>query len=467
MSKLLNQFKSLLKYLVAAIIIAVSLYPKFPFIKIPGTYVSIRIEDFLMAFVAIITFALFLPEIKNLLKNKIVRAILILLGIGLVSLISGMFLTKSVDIQIGILHWIRRIEYFIPFFAGLILLKDKKDNLIEFIIKILIIVTIVAAVYGIGQKYLYWPIIVTQNVEYAKGIALRWVPGSHINSTFAGHYDLAAFLILVLPIFIGLFVSLKEIKTKILLFVCIAGGYWLLINAVSRISIVSFMGATTIALILLKKYKTIPVFLILSLLVFSFSPDLRARYLRIFDVIKIKIESIKKTSLMTHNFVYAIEPESKISVLAASPISTPTPAPTPKPVFEDRSSSIRFNVEWPRAIRALVKNPLLGTGYSSITLATDNDYLRSLGETGILGFAAFILLLVNIAISFVKSIPTLHKFNDVERVFLAGTIGSFCGILLNAVFIDIFEASKFAIIFWLLIGISVSLIKYGQNEENN
>ena len=34
----------------------------------------------------------------------------------------------------------------------------------------------------------------------------------------------------------------------------------------------------------------------------------------------------------------------------------------------------------------------MGTGFSSITLATDNDFLRLLGETGITGFMAFFLI---------------------------------------------------------------------------
>ena len=75
--------------------------------------------------------------------------------------------------------------------------------------------------------------------------------------------------------------------------------------------------------------------------------------------------------------------------------NTPIPTEESQPVFEDRSVSIRLNVEWPRAIRAFSKNPLLGTGYSSITLATDNDFLRLLGEVGLVGALAFFLIFAN------------------------------------------------------------------------
>ena len=137
-----------------------------------------------------------------------------------------------------------------------------------------------------------------------------------------------------------------------------------------------------------------------------------------------------------------------------------TPTPTPSPVVEDRSSSIRLNVEWPRAVRSLTKNPLLGTGYSSITLATDNDYLRALGETGILGFAAFSLIFLRIGSLFLPNVKSvLAKMSEIERPFVAGLLGGSVGVLINAVFIDVFEASKFAIIFWLLIGVLVGLIR--------
>ncbi len=134
------------------------------------------------------------------------------------------------------------------------------------------------------------------------------------------------------------------------------------------------------------------------------------------------------------------------------------------PVFEDRSSSIRLNVEWPRAIRAFTKNPLLGTGYSSITLATDNDYLRLLGEAGALGFLAFSLIFIRIGNLTLANFPIHKNFSGVEQAFIAGIAGSIPGVLLNAVFIDVFEASKFAILFWLLMGMFVALLKYKHNE---
>jgi O-antigen ligase len=144
-----------------------------------------------------------------------------------------------------------------------------------------------------------------------------------------------------------------------------------------------------------------------------------------------------------------------------------TPTPVPVPVVEDRSTSIRLNVEWPRAIRAFVKDPLIGTGYSSVGLAVDNDYLRLLAEVGMLGFLAFILIMVRIFLTFISAFPLSEKLSGIKLGFVSGVIGGLFGTLLNASFIDVFEASKFAITFWLLMGLAVYVVKDTLNENKN
>jgi hypothetical protein len=460
MLKLTNWLETFLKYGVAALILAIPLYPKFPFLQVPGTYVSIRLEDFLILVVTVIFFVLVFPKIRDVFRKEVGRAILIYVAVGAVSVFSAIFLTKSVTPHIAFLHLARRIEYFTPFFIGLYVLRKNVTNLLPFFLKLFIIVVIAAGIYGIGQKYLSWPVIVTQNEEYAKGIALKWIPGSHINSTFAGHYDLATFLVMILPILIGLLVLLRDIRMRLILFVAITFGYWLLANAISRISVVSFLGATTISLVLIKKYKAVPVFLLISLVVFGFSSGLRDRYGRIIEVVEEKVGITRNlNSFRKGLYAYAKEAET-----FSDPVSSPVPTLAPAPVFEDRSTSIRLNVEWPRSLRAFYKNPLLGTGYSSITLATDNDYLRMLGETGILGFLAFFLIFLRIGKVIVSAIPLSKERNDIEKAFLAGFFGGLTGVFLNAFFIDIFEASKLAVIFWLLAGMAVSLIGKEQYE---
>ena len=53
-----------------------------------------------------------------------------------------------------------------------------------------------------------------------------------------------------------------------------------------------------------------------------------------------------------------------------------------------------------------------------------------------------------------------------DKIFFYGFTGSLIGVFVNALFIDIFEASKFAIIFWFMVGLYlVVLRRYENNEE--
>lgn len=450
MQRLLGRSDKVTKYLVAAILIAVPVYPKFPFINVPGTHVFIRLEDLLLLMAGLYLAFFVLKDIKGFLKDRVNRSIVLFLAAGLTSVASAIFITKTVVPSLGALHWLRRVEYLIPLFLGTVVFRNTKKDL-GFYIKVILLTLLVVFVFGVGQKHFGLPVIATQNEELAKGIAQRFNPGSHLYSTFAGHYDLATYLVLVLPITISLFYTLKGLKTRVLLGVGALGGLWLLANALSRISIVSYLGATTVALFLIKKYKAIPVVLLISVVMFGFSSNLLDRYSQIFRVTK---ERIKQEISLSPASVYA---QDEVNTLERR--RNVQEAPTPVPVFEDRSTSIRLNVEWPRAIRAFRKNPLLGTGYSSITLATDNDYLRLLGEVGILGFFGFFLYLARILIEAIPIFPLTKNFRGVNLGFFAGLSGAIPGLLLNAVFIDIFEASKFAISFWLIMGIALSYIR--------
>lgn len=423
MQKFWSRF-NLSKYLIAAVLVIVVLFPKFPFIRIPGIYVSVRLEDFLLLALAIVTALKFIKNFRRRIKDKIFIAFVLFFGVGLVSLIAGAYLTQTVSPAIGLLHLLRRVEYAVPLFAVLTLFsRDEARRNLDFYIKVLLIVVLVAFIYGLGQRYLSFPVVDTQNDEYSKGVALLWTPGAHINSTFAGHYDLAAFIVLVLPIFSTLFFIAPDLKTRYLALGANLAGLWLLGASLSRVSLVAWMAAASIPLLILKKYKGLVFIFAAAILIVIAFPSLLGRYQRFFSV-------------------YA-----------------QSSSPVPTVVNEDRSTSIRLNVEWPRAVRALTKNPLIGTGYSSIGLATDNDYLRSLGEVGILGFAAFVLIFVRIGSELYIFLGKKDEYSGLEKAFILSIIGSLVGTFATALFIDIFEASKFATIFWLLVGYVLILIR--------
>lgn len=428
-----------MKYAVAALILAIPLYPKFPFMRVPGSQVYIRLEDFLIF--GIVAFWIW-GNVGKLFKKPL-RTFTFSFGlfwaVGLVSLLSAILVTHSVAPLIGLLHFVRRIQYMIVFFIGATSVKSSKD--IGFYIKCMLAVTVYTFVFGVGQKHFAWPIITTQNAEYAKGIALQYMPWGHVVSTFAGHYDLATYIVLVSPVFILLLVAKKSIleslfegvdakKMRIVLLVALALNYWLLINAASRIAFAAYLGVGSLALIFTKRFRMLVAFIVVSIVVtFTTSSNLVDRYMNIFNV------TVNNTlSAVTEFVVHTAHAQE---------------------VQEDRSTNIRLNVEWPRAIRALEKNPFLGTGYSSITLATDNGFLRILGEVGLLGFLAFGIIILTLVSALIRAIA-FEKAHVVRRLFAAAMLAALPGILLNMVFLDILEASKFAIMFWLLMGCAVA-----------
>lgn len=475
---------NLLSLGVIALLLFIPIYPKFPMFNVTGTYVAIRAEDFLVAFV------LFLWLINQIrsgfpnFKNRVGRLILLYWLVGFLSLISALLITKNITPHIALLHFLRRIEYMSLFFVALASVRSSEN--IKSYGLVLFLATAAVVVYGLGQKFFGWPVISTMNEEFSKGMLLQLTEWARVNSTFAGHYDLAAFMVLVLTLIAGFLFGLKSKKAKIGLFLIGFFSLYLLILTASRVSFAAYLLGIVFVLFLLRKYWWIGPVLVLSLGMMLLSEEITQRYALTFHInlsaLSSKIPKRQEVSFFPPSALVtptpSVEPEEKpVKVIPGKPGIKPTPTPTPavatssaveewQPTTElavQYSSGIRFNVEWPRSLRAFAKNPFLGTGYSSVTLATDNDYLRLLAETGLLGFLAFFLIFLEIArrvILFARD-----NKNNFEKAVVFGISGGILGFLANAVFIDVFESSKIAFIFWLLVGILMGIIEKSEKSE--
>ena len=177
------------KYLLALILIFAALYPKFPLLGVSGTFVAVRLEDFVIA-AAIAFWGLTAMRQKYL---PVHRSILLYLAVGFVSVFSAVFVTKTAGLNLGFLHALRRVEYMALFAVGFHFLQNRDQ--LHFLIRTFLIISLLVSIFGLGQQFLGWPVISTTNSEFAKGLALTLGEGARINSTFAGHYDLAAFSI--------------------------------------------------------------------------------------------------------------------------------------------------------------------------------------------------------------------------------------------------------------------------------
>ncbi|MCX6724610.1 MAG: O-antigen ligase family protein [Candidatus Shapirobacteria bacterium] len=420
---------------IIGLLIFLPIYPKFPLFNVPGTYVAIRVEDFIIAFVILLWLVQQAKTGFSSLKDRVGKMILLYWGIGFISLLSAIFLTKNIVPHIAVLHFFRRIEYMSLFFVALASVRSVKN--IKTYCGILLLATLGVIVAGLGQKFLNWPVVSTMNEEFSKGLILRLSEWARINSTFAGHYDLAAYLVLILAITASFFFIIKNKMAKVATLLIGFFSLYILILTASRVSFAVYLVAIFFVLLFTKKYWWIGPVMAISLIMMLLSEISGSGGRRVI------------------------------------PTPTPTLVATASAEIEDwmpttelavqYSNGIRFNVEWPRAIRAFLKNPFLGTGFSSVTLATDNDYLRLLAETGFLGFASFFLIFLEIIR---RVIVFLRKNKDkVSRALVIGFTGGLIGFLGNAVFIDVFESSKVAFIFWIIMGSLVGLMKVSAKDD--
>lgn len=445
----------------ALLIVFIPLYPKFPLLSVNGTYVAIRLDDII---IALCFFVWFIYQLKNkfpLFKQKITPLFIAYFIAIIISTLNAILIFQTTSPSILLLNTFRRFEYISLFFISLDGIKNLKDFYYPYIFTLFALFGI--AIYGYGQKYFQFPVISTMNEEFSKGQLLQMNVWTRISSTFAGHYDLAAYLSLILIIVVAIAIITKKRWLKISSFILFLVGFHLLTLTASRVSIFSFWGTTILCFILIRRYLwIIPVSLLVVFSIFN-SKDLNQRLLATIPALKIQIQKQQNIPTVIPTPTISPLPTSTIAI-NTKPIKITSPTPTVYrhlPVYETtptdidagvaRSGEIRFNVEWPRAITAFQKNPLNGTGLGSITLATDNDYLRILGESGFFGFLTFVVIFIYL---FIRTLPIIIKRpTDLKSQLSLIFFSVMLCVWTNAIFIDVFEASKVAYTIWIIMAL--------------
>jgi len=539
--KILNFIKDNILLLITIFLLAfIPLYPKLPLFDVRNTWVYIRIEDFAIVFIAILWIILLFKK-KISLKTPLTLPILVFWIIGAVSVLHAVLLIfptlANVFPNVAFLSMLRRIEYIFLFFVAFSSIKSK-DN-VYYIVTTLTVVLILVAIYGIGQRFLGFPAFLTSNEEFAKGVSIQLSRLSRVPSTFAGHYDLAAYLVLVIPILTGSLFAFKNFLVKISLFIAVALGIGLIFMTVSRISVFALLSSLVLLLFFLKKRLVLVFLAIVTLVFLSFSPSIIERFGSTISEVDVLVNaktgsaighisevpsSYFEDKVVLRDFSQseqdlklatssAIVPLSNIpdrAILLSEP-TEPTGenlpqgtsyinlylSPVTKKVNQyfykkadkdsattsakiymlygdflikrakayDLSLTTRSQGEWPKAFEAFKRNFLLGSGYGSVTLAVDNNYLRLLAETGILGFISFLSIFIIAGIYIKKMLPVVAP--SVAKSFALGFVAGTFGLFLNAILIDVFEASKIAFTYWLLMGITLGILSLYKKEEVN
>lgn len=544
----------------------IPLYPKIPlFSPIEQYIVRVRFEDIFVLLAG--CWWLWLIFKKQLSwKSPISLGIIGYIGVGLLSTISAILITQTVPIEVlhiakTALHWLRYIEYFSLFFMFYGVVKQVKQ--IQQIMVWLALIVIATSVYGFGQKYFYWPVYSTMNREFSKGLRLYLTPHARVQSTFAGHYDLAAFLVILLPILVSAKQALSGWRKNTVNLAFLL-GLWLLVVSASRMPFAASLVGVSLAIFIsgwlkqswaerfkfwLKEFLI--TYLAVFLILYYFGSELIDRLSFVLsnpsigieldirqeidnfaklahlptgedlaaslDFSKPPTENALSTEAALQELVNRAGEPSEQTIASGSdqpPIAVDPRALTasgsalqPKDVFvnvpepietevtlsdgsvvkqivqrqrvysqcaleKELSLCIRLESLWPWALQGFYANPVLGTGYATLNKAdvndftiaesTDNNYLRTLGETGALGFLTFYGV---VAVAIYHLTKSWSSKNEVLRALFVGMVAACIGLLLNASYIDVFVASKVAFTFWALMGIALAASKIAKTNN--
>lgn len=517
-------------FVLSAFLLAfIPIYPKLPLFDIlPGYIVRVRFEDMIVALAGVI-WVIQVWRKKITWQSPLFKMIGLYMAIGFFSVLSAMFITHTVPLELlhigkSVLHLLRYAEYFFLFVMMYSSLKTPKQA--KIILSTLVLSVLAIAVYGVGQKYWYWPVYSTMNREFSKGMRLYLTEHARVQSTFGGHYDLGAYLVVILPVLLALVYRAKNKWEKRLLYLTHAFGLWLLIASASRAPFIAY-GVAAFLVIALTSWSAptwrqrlvgfikrgVSYALLFGTLLVVFGEDINARLLQVvenqpqypqmietFDYWNARRKDLRDNIYDRLGLKKLTPPSNSLAFDNSNDLAVLTPTdqlPTtarPSDVYEDipdlvkvttdqgtftiekdrtwsanalkygLSMAIRLDALWPNAVKGFMRNPLLGTGYATLNKeaayqfteadSTDNNYLRALGETGLLGFLAYFGTIL-----LVLRLTAKHFFdqNVLKATLAIGVFAGSIGLLLNALYIDVYAASKVAFTYWAVVGLTLAV----------
>lgn len=482
---------NIVKTLAVIFIYLIPLYPKFPLVGFNDTYIAVRVEDFFMVIFVVTFFVQWLRK-KITLNTPLMYLFIAYWVAQFLSVIVGFYFEKEFTFQyLGFLHAARRVEYMVIFFMIASLIKTKDD--FYFYLKHVLIAALIVLIYGLGQKFIGLPAVSTMNKEFAKGMVLFLRAADRVSSTFAGHYDLAAYIVFLIPIMLGYHMNKKQHWAFIAYILAVA----ILMLTASRSSFGAYLIATVLFLIFTRRFGyLIVVAVITTIFLFTFD-SLSQRFADTFRLRQVFVNENTGEVLVTNDLTTGELPSgTAIATAEGQTISTEEQKEEQerlrkqildeikrdaeakgkelteeqiavelerlvsgfKPVVSytsDISFSNRLLVSWPRSVMSFQKNVMFGTGPSSLGEATDGSFFRWIGESGLLGTT----LLLSIFSALVIMVWTAaRKLAREESALFYGFIFGLFGLAINGTYIDVFEASKVAFTLWLVAGIFVAAI---------
>lgn len=393
---------------------------------------GIRTDDIL----ALVMLAAAVIDARNRKNRKILWGIAFLGALtvsNLISLMVGQAFGYENSVKFSIFSIIRKYEYFAFAVIGLAITRKTKEiektALTEF--------TIMS-----GFHLLIGLMQVFKVCGYAVSGFLDYVPsyweGLPI-STFNGHYEYGQFLCFGVVIYLCAFMRTKKIRWLGMLAVSLA-MIWLTDCRTSLI-----VGALTAALMLLFSISRIRNRRvrngIIAGVVVAFATGVILAATGVVNIGRFGTIDLNEYAEAWKYYIHDHPDLRKYAALVKSG------APEWHGMgfgITDGSAAGRF-FKWGNALDGLRNYPLFGYG-TGVTEVMDGNYIKLLGESGIIGT----LLFLGMFGYYMKTVWSARKKTGMARSVLYMMVS----VLLASVFIDMFEASKPMEMMWLAIGLA-------------
>ncbi len=405
--------------------------PKITVVPVPGTTVGLRGEDVLLALLAVkvvIDLAAgtkLTPELR-----RVAKWLLALIPIGVVGIIAGLGDGVVDSPLVAVLFLARRYEYFVLAIAAYLYFRDR-DVHRQDAVRFLAAAVYVNAVVAIAQRF---------------GLVGGFLDEVYIDVSdrviglTGGPYELAAILVLILPLFLWRIFANQQRLSGLVGVVLSLTALWF---SQSRVGLVSALVIAVLMLVVsTRKSPKLLVFVLFS------------------TVAGVLVYLSRPASTSTG--------ESRFATLEPSRMWDATQAAyyygDYRLIGDDRVASSISDVSfalridrWFNYYDGLIRfNPVAGLGPSAGREAVDGNYVRVLFEFGFLGLAVFVLFLLA-----VRRGALAMPAGPLRAMALWGGLG----LMLQATFIDVFEASKVAETYWLIFGLGMASLASWRETE--
>jgi len=390
------------------LIFSMLLSPELKLAEIPQRAVVVRIDDILLGVVFFTWLAKMAinKELGLLKSTPLNRPIAIYVLVCILATARGIS-TGRIGLPASSFYILKYVEYFMLYFMFVNNIRSKEQ--VKRFITILLVTCAIVCVYA-------WLHIGT---------------GMRVGAPFEGPNPeantLAGYLLFMMAIILGLLLYSKKVTTQFWLGALLCLAIVPFFYTLSRGAWLGLVPMCFVLIILTKKRKLAVAGILVLLLVVS--PFI--------------IPEMVKGRIMS-TFI----PGKEYEVLGTR-------------VPLEPSASARIEM-WKRALKKWMNRPLLGLGITGVGIV-DSQYVRVIGELGIIGFGIFIWLLVAI---FRGGLGVFRSTEDEYiQALSVGFLAGFVGLLIQALTANTFIIVRIMEPFWFLAAVVMTLPNFGEEEK--